>query len=470
MQQLTAVTDGLEYLAETYRDNWDFNAFAVADIGRVGDVFPELDESRVWRMDLSSFLDEQGNFEQGLAKRLLEWRIKKKGNDLPDLVVGAVATDSQFFDREDIIDEFWSTIEQGRNILLAAPRRFGKTSLVRHIIENPRPGFNTCYVDLEGGSSAGDFIRLIIQGLLDNLGCRDCLPQAMAIEPDSQNIMEGEKGQALRRISHDLAVDWRAVADEVFTKLNEKNERCVLVLDEFSWLLEEIIARQGADPDEAQQLLNWFGEVRGRMNNLKVVVTGSDHLESFLAAMGLDGRFDDLSQIVLPPYSADNAELFSLLAMTKAGVAVTPSDLGVMMGLMGKPIPYFLQIFLDLLQGACQRGGQLDARGIENVYYEKLLGVEAKRYFEYLEHQISRYSRYRLNTDQVRKVLFKLSENEYMDSADFEALWDQQVGGRPMAYLVALLENDFFLLKKDGQVSLACKFIRDYFRQKDLWR
>jgi len=45
-------------------------------------------------------------------------------------VVGQVATGDKFFDRPGDIRNLWQKIKNGSNILLSAPRRTGKTSIL----------------------------------------------------------------------------------------------------------------------------------------------------------------------------------------------------------------------------------------------------------------------------------------------------------------------------------------------------
>ncbi|MDO9229871.1 MAG: hypothetical protein Q7U03_09945 [Syntrophales bacterium] len=63
-------------------------------------------------------------------------------------IVGTPARGADFFDREELVGLLWKRLETG-NILLAAPRRFGKTSVMYRLLDRPEPGWKPIHVDAE---------------------------------------------------------------------------------------------------------------------------------------------------------------------------------------------------------------------------------------------------------------------------------------------------------------------------------
>ena len=66
-------------------------------------------------------------------------------------------------------------LEQGEHLLMLAPRRIGKTSLMLEVCGNPAPHWDAIYVDLEGGASAADCIAAIMARLARNAKYRTWL-------------------------------------------------------------------------------------------------------------------------------------------------------------------------------------------------------------------------------------------------------------------------------------------------------
>ena len=49
----------------------------------------------------------------------------------PKTIFGNVATGKYYYPRTDIVEEIWNELEKGSFVLLAAPRRVAKTSVLR---------------------------------------------------------------------------------------------------------------------------------------------------------------------------------------------------------------------------------------------------------------------------------------------------------------------------------------------------
>jgi predicted AAA+ superfamily ATPase len=55
----------------------------------------------------------------------------KKEWQNPKAIIGKEATGKYYYRREDIENDIWKEIQKGNNILIASPRRVGKTSVMK---------------------------------------------------------------------------------------------------------------------------------------------------------------------------------------------------------------------------------------------------------------------------------------------------------------------------------------------------
>lgn len=79
---------------------------------------------------------------------------------------GIVATGESFYDREKECNQIVKTLAGGNNMVLYAPRRFGKTSLVLKAIQQlEKQGFKCIYFDFMPVFSTESFIRLFTKSL-----------------------------------------------------------------------------------------------------------------------------------------------------------------------------------------------------------------------------------------------------------------------------------------------------------------
>lgn len=68
-----------------------------------------------------------------------------------------------FCDREQETRVILEALHNGRNVTLIAPRRMGKTGLIRHAfyhLKEQQPDIDTFYLDIYSTQSLGDFVRL----------------------------------------------------------------------------------------------------------------------------------------------------------------------------------------------------------------------------------------------------------------------------------------------------------------------
>lgn len=89
-------------------------------------------------------------------------------------IVGPPARESDFFNREELISLIWDRL-QACNILLAAPRRFGKTSIMYRLLDKPKHGWKPVHVDAESIREPVNFIIAILDALMADHKIREFL-------------------------------------------------------------------------------------------------------------------------------------------------------------------------------------------------------------------------------------------------------------------------------------------------------
>ena len=63
--------------------------------------------------------------------------------------VGNYVTGEMFWDREEDLDLITELLDEGAHILMAAPRRIGKTSLMREVANRIQARYYCLHVDLQ---------------------------------------------------------------------------------------------------------------------------------------------------------------------------------------------------------------------------------------------------------------------------------------------------------------------------------
>ena len=83
--------------------------------------------------------------------------------------IGPPVEGNDFFGREKEIRLANKLLDRGHSLLLSAPRRIGKSSLAKKLIdEKKKQGWKCVYIDLEETDSEDGFLRLVIDAFSNN--------------------------------------------------------------------------------------------------------------------------------------------------------------------------------------------------------------------------------------------------------------------------------------------------------------
>jgi len=156
--------------------------------------------------------------------------------------LGGPVPEEDVVDREDFLNSLTTRLLEGQNIILAGPRRIGKTSLVLEVLRRlKRAGCYTLFVDLFRISTKRELAEAIINACLENtMGTKGALEKALhyikgTSGPAGLNLKLGSFGVDIRFPGK--AQDADALLDRAFDlpeRLAEKHKRQVVVaFDEF---------------------------------------------------------------------------------------------------------------------------------------------------------------------------------------------------------------------------------------------
>lgn len=149
-----------------------------------------------------------------------------------------------FCDRKEETATILDALHNERNVTLIAPRRMGKTGLIRHAfyhLNEQNKDIVTCYMDIYSTQSLGDFVRLLANTVLGKL---DTLPQK-ALNRISRFIRSCrpvftfDELTGAPKVTIDVAPsEERNTLKEIFEYLGSSEKRCYIAIDEFQQITE----------------------------------------------------------------------------------------------------------------------------------------------------------------------------------------------------------------------------------------
>ena len=179
-------------------------------------------------------------------------------------LVGPPARGDDFYGREDLIELIWEKLEDN-HILLAAPRRFGKTSVMLNLLDNPRDKFNVIHFDLEPVTEPVDFIVTLLDKLRYDEKIRNVLKKSgksLRKFLEDINFSANINGVDFRiELKEKIQKTWKEIGREIFSKLESTDQRIILIFDEFALMIENFLDDR-LEENEVREYLRWFRSLR----------------------------------------------------------------------------------------------------------------------------------------------------------------------------------------------------------------
>ena len=156
-------------------------------------------------------------------------------------VYGKEVKGKAFFNRVRESNELLKDIHNGVNVLMFSPRRYGKTSLIKHVLKKAeKEGMITCYCNLYPLLEENDFISLFAAAIGESL--REPLKKGIELLKTlftslSPTVTIGNDGKPAFSLQPNFSQKKDLLLDELLTAMptyaKKKKKQAVIVFDEF---------------------------------------------------------------------------------------------------------------------------------------------------------------------------------------------------------------------------------------------
>lgn len=388
--------------------------------------------------------------------------------------VGAPVRGSDFYGRDALVELVWTKLNTG-NILLAAPRRFGKTSVMYRLIDEPRFSFRIVHADLEHMTEPSELIsQLTVQLAKDTHLSR--IANGLSYFPKTlwtrfkETFSEVDLLKVKIKLRDQLRPKWQESGEELFRRIADYSNTIVFVLDEFPMMIDRM-ARDPLHREEAKTLLRWLRALRQSPNtkNVRFLIAGSIGIGHVLNELGEISAINDFEQVRLEPFPTKVAKgLISELAKSQKIQISEPSQ-RKMLELIGTHVPYFIQvIFSEAAKAHVQDGLPITPKRVEQIYRDKVLGVDCKTYFDHYYGRLRDY--YKPQEEKaIKRILRELAVVGILTRDVCYQFYRENVSSHEdieeFNRLMTDLENDFYIrFDPSSRVyEFASKLLRDWW-------
>lgn len=161
----------------------------------------------------------------------------------PFLIAGYYSPEF-FCDRNAETATILEALHNGRNVTLIAPRRMGKTGLIRHAFYNlkaQKSDIVTLYMDIYPTQSLGDFVRLFANTVLGQLDSapQKALSRIAKFIRSCRPVFTFDEMTGVPQVTVDVSpTEEERTLKEIFDYLGSSEKRCYIAIDEFQQIAE----------------------------------------------------------------------------------------------------------------------------------------------------------------------------------------------------------------------------------------
>ena len=255
----------------------------------------------------------------------------------------------EFFVREGLIEKAWDYIESGNHILIAAPRRVGKTSLMYYLFDNPKDNFSFLYLDTESINNENEFFRRIVNRVLKTNFVKNSHKLLTFLEIHKPAIKKvGPEGVEFGvREEH----NYMEMLLRIIRSISSSDKKLIVMLDEFPETLENIIKDEGESAGihflQSNRELRHDPELG---NQIQFIYTGSIGLENIAGKLNSIKTINDLSRLKIPPLNSEEARELIGLLLENVSFDLSKSMIDLILNRIEWLIPFYIQLVIEELK------------------------------------------------------------------------------------------------------------------------
>ena len=368
------------------------------------------------------------------------------------LSIGKTATGEDFFLRNDIIAEIYEALNEGNHLLLSAPRRVGKTSIIHYIKDNPTEEYYCVYVDTEDVTDSQMFFKVLLKAIFD-------IENKSRYQKSLEKAGKTFKGFFDKINNVDIGgffsidfngkdnenIDYYEKFKDFLEKVDLDNRKILLMVDEFPVTIEHIKDEQGE-----QAARNFLKQNRAIRQNdkynkkIKFIYTGSIGLLSVVKKLNATADVNDILPYKLRPLTLkESLDLCHTLLKSYQ----IEADEKVLIYLLQEKIEWLIPFHIQLSIKEIRDLYRLEAQKVNKAFIDKAFNELILNGDIYLDHYRGRLSKV-FNRDEltlVHEILKKLTENQAINEAE---LYDLAVKN----HLETSFKNILMTLEYDGYI------------------
>lgn len=394
-------------------------------------------------------------------------------------ITGAPVEHDDFFDRPSDLQRLQRELANGSNILLTAPRRVGKTSLVLRLAELERKaGHAAVFINVEGCPDELAFAEKLVDGLAEAGLHAETLSRVSLVFRKARQAFSGMKlGAAGVDMEMGSAEDpdhstlGRAL-ESIFRKIEASEKHVLIAVDEMPELLLAL-GRQEHGTERVSRLLHWLRALRQTHRRyVRWIFLGSIGLDSFVDDRKLRKTINDLTSTHLEALSPAQADEFLHQLGRSNGLPLSKEQRDLIVARVGWPLPHHLQmVFHSLIDlGA----NPADPRAVDAAFAHLLQPANLSQFDTWRQRLDEQFapSDAAIAKDALRHIC------QHPTGRDRAQILNAIMRTRPnadaaqvedtLSGLLLMLQRDGYLLQSESRYAFRSFLLREYWHCREV--
>lgn len=394
-------------------------------------------------------------------------------------ITGSPVESDDFFDRPQDLARLQRELANKANVLLTAPRRVGKTSLVLRLCELERStGRTAVFMNVEGCHDELAFAEKLVDGLNESGLHPEVLGRVSIAFRRARKALCGMKVGAAG-VDMDMGTPedpdhstlGRAL-ESIFRKIENAGTPVLLAIDEMPELLLAL-GKQEQGTERVSRLLHWLRALRQTYRtHVQWIFLGSIGLDSFVDDRSLRKTIDDLTGLHLEALNVEEANQFLSSLGESNGLPLASELRDQIIKRVGWPLPHHLQIVFHAIVDSGSR--QVDAVTVEAAF-NQLLQPENLSQFDTWRQRLD--EQFGLSDATAAKDILR-HLCQYPDGRTRERIVNALMISRQSAdpatvedqlsRLLLMLQRDGYLLESEGRYAFRSFLLREYWHRREI--
>lgn len=384
-------------------------------------------------------------------------------------VVGQTPRGNDFFPREAIINKIYRRLDAGQNLFLAAPRRVGKTSIMRAMEDAPRAGFQFIYIITESINDIESYYHKLLTATLGSDAVSNLFQKRESIRSLVQEIagsisiklpwleIQANKG--------DKQETNQAAFEKLLLKLDTGEDTIVIMIDEFPQTVENIRENHGNQVAETFLRLN-RAQRQTTNSRIRFILTGSIGLPAVVKKLTSDSVINDLNVVEIPPLSETEATEMCRQLLQQYNVDFDETVIPYLLDRISWLIPFHMQLGAQELIDLYENSGQRLTHSDVDKAFQQMLNFRNDIYFNHYYSRLQEAfteGQYLVALD----LLARLSGKETLDKAEVRAI-GEAISSKEMESLLESLEYDGYIFYDEPHASYRFQsaLLRQWWNKK----